>query len=181
MDFTSSKTQWIWAVKGGSAIKSNSQSLTGLAQHDIMGSINFDLTVAKGGNSLNPFAAQVAASGTPTSSGSSPTSPATTGSGTEGASSDDDQSAQKARERVMIAHGTVMGLAFALFFPIGSILIRILSFSGLVWVHAATQLLGYALAIVGLGTGIHIALKPDRVVRPLSPLCPVTWLTPADQ
>lgn len=173
MDLTSSDTQWIWAIKSGNAIKSNSQSLTSLVQHDTMGKINFDLTVARGGNSLNPFVAQASASGT-VSSGSSPTSPATTGSGNTGATSDGFSLDFKKRNRAMIAHGAVMGLAFALFFPIGSILIRVFSFRGLVWVHAATQLLAYALSIAGLGLGVYLALKPFREVRPFSLLCPVS-------
>lgn len=73
----------------------------------------------------------------------------------------------------MIAHGVIMGLAFALVFPLGSILIRIFSFPGLLWVHAGTQLFAYVLSIVGLGLGIYIALKPERGVRLFSPVRPV--------
>ncbi|MCJ1270938.1 hypothetical protein MMC22_010836 [Lobaria immixta] len=169
MDLTSSKTQWIWAVKGGSAIKSDKQDFTGLSQHDNMGNINFDLTVAKGGNSLNPFAAQAAPSGT-TSSGSSPTSTATSESGNTGASSSDGAKDLKGRNKAMVAHGAVMGLAFALVFPIGSILIRIFSFPGLIWVHAGTQLLAYTLSIVGLGLGIYIASTPTRALDDSHPI-----------
>lgn len=176
MDLSSSSTQWIWAVKGGSAIQSNKQD-SSLSQHDNMGNINFDLTVAKGGNSLNPFAAQAAPSGT-TSSGSFPTSPATSGSGDTGASSSDGAKDLKGRNKAMVAHGAVMGLAFALIFPIGSILIRIFSFPGLLWVHAGTQLLAYTLAIVGLGLGIYIASTPTRVVRLFSPSVPGRMANP---
>lgn len=56
-----------------------------------------------------------------------------------------------------------MGLAFALLFPSGAIMIRLFSFKGLVWVHAGTQMLAYALAIVGLGLGIYIAIWPSQV------------------
>ncbi|MCJ1463566.1 hypothetical protein MMC07_002174 [Pseudocyphellaria aurata] len=168
MDFTSSNTQWIWAVKGGPPVKSSSPSYSGLRHHDSSGSLTFDLTVAKGGNSLNPFATQAATSGT-ASSASSPTSSASSGSGNTGASTSFDNIRQK-RERATIAHGAVMGLAFALLFPLGSILIRVFSFSGLIWVHAATQMVAYALAIAGLGLGVWIALNPFRMIDHRHPI-----------
>lgn len=175
MDLTSSQTQWIWAVKEGDALKSNSQDLTGLDRHDSKDSFTWDLTVAKGGNSLNPFSTQAAASGT-ASSASSPTSTATSGSsgssesGSYGASSNGPSGDELSRMRARTAHGAIMGLAFALFFPLGSILIRIFSFSGLIWVHAATQLFAYALSVTGLGLGIFIATGPyRRTVRLVSP------------
>ena len=51
-----------------------------------------------------------------------------------------------------------MGIAFALLFPSGALMIRLLSFTGLVWVHAAVQMLAYALALAGMGLGIYIAI-----------------------
>ena len=64
----------------------------------------------------------------------------------------------------IITHGTVMGFAFAFLFPLGAILIRVASFRGLIWVHAAIQSLAYALALAGLGLGIYIAVYPDSQV-----------------
>lgn len=185
MDFTSSKTNWIWAVKKGDAIKSSAQDYSGLDQHDSEDSFTWDLTVAKGGNSLNPFSTQAAASGT-ASSASSPTSTATSGSsgsGSYGASSGGPSGDELSRMRARTAHGAIMGLAFALFFPLGSILIRIFSFSGLIWVHAAAQLFAYALSVVGLGLGIYIATGPyRRTVRLGSPpLCAGGSLTPTNR
>ena len=58
-----------------------------------------------------------------------------------------------------------MGFAFAFLFPLGAILIRVASFRGLIWVHAAIQSLAYALALVGLGLGIYIAVYPESQVR----------------
>lgn len=171
MDFTSSSTRWIWAVKGGNPIKNSSPSYSGLTQHDSFDGLTFDLTVAKGGNSLNPFAAQASTSGT-ASSPSSPTSSASSESGNTGASASSDNPEAK-RERATIAHGAVMGLAFALLFPLGSILIRVFSFPGLIWVHVATQMVAYMLAIAGLGLGVWIALNPFRMVRRDTPWCAV--------
>ena len=56
-----------------------------------------------------------------------------------------------------------MGLAFALLFPSGAIVVRLFSFKGLVWVHAGAQMLAYALAIAGLGLGIYISIWPSQV------------------
>ena len=56
-----------------------------------------------------------------------------------------------------------MGLAFALLFQSGAIVIRLFSFKGLVWVHAGAQMLAYALAIAGLGLGIYISVWPSQV------------------
>lgn len=68
------------------------------------------------------------------------------------------------RHRAVITHGTVMGFAFAFLFPLGAILIRVASFRGLIWVHAAIQSLAYALALAGLGLGIYIAVYPSSQV-----------------
>ena len=57
-----------------------------------------------------------------------------------------------------------MSLAFVIVYPLGAILIRLFSFSGLIWVHAATQIFAYMMAVTGLGLGVYIALKPERQV-----------------
>ena len=56
-------------------------------------------------------------------------------------------------------HGVLMGIAFLGLFPLGAIMIRLLSFPGLVYVHAAIQVLALILAIVGLGLGVWLAQK----------------------
>lgn len=68
----------------------------------------------------------------------------------------------------MITHGTIMGFAFAFLFPLGAIIIRTLSFRGLVWVHAALQILAYTLALAGLGLGVYIAIYLDSQVCSLN-------------
>ena len=65
----------------------------------------------------------------------------------------------------IVTHGVIMGLAFAVVFPLGAILIRVASFRGLVWVHAAVQATAYAMALAGLGLGIYIAVYPESQVR----------------
>lgn len=149
MDLKSSSTTWIWAYKNGSPLDSDSQTES-LNQHDFMASFKFDLADdATGGNSLNPFAVQA---GAPT-----PTIPSNSGSS-------DIENEFKRAGRIRRAHGAIMSLAFVIVYPVGAILIRLLSFSGLVWVHAATQIFAYMMAITGLGLGVYIALKPERQV-----------------
>ncbi|MCJ1277685.1 hypothetical protein MMC21_005499 [Puttea exsequens] len=58
-----------------------------------------------------------------------------------------------------------MGLAFAFLFPVGAIIIRTASFRGAVYIHAATQAFAYALAIVGFGLGIYIAVYPESQIK----------------
>ncbi len=148
MDLTSSATTWIWAYKNGSPLRSDSPSAS-LDQHDAMDDFRFNLAEATGGNSLNPFAAQAAVRPDP--------------SGSTGGSSDIENEIRIAR-RAKIAHGTIMGLAFVIVYPLGAIIIRLLSFTGLIWVHAATQGFAYLMALTGLGLGVYIALKPNRQV-----------------
>lgn len=127
-----------------------------------MGSIDFNLQVAKGGNSLNPFVASAQSTGT--ANGTASPTPITS-SGNIGASVEDQGFDEGMVIRARIAHGTILGLAFALFFPIGGIIIRVLSFRGLIWVHAGLQMLTYALALAGMGLGVYIAIKPNNQVR----------------
>lgn len=58
-----------------------------------------------------------------------------------------------------------MGLAFAIFFPLGAAILRALNFGGLVWFHAGWQIFTYCIAIAGLGLGIWIADTTDQVRR----------------
>ena len=167
MSLTDSSSQWIWAVKSGS-FKSDSVSAQ-LPQHDGQGSFSLDLAKARGGNSDNPFVESAANGSTSSEGPAAGSSSSSSGDGDPGAYSGGDVNyAQVAaqfakRNKAVIAHGTIMGLAFALLFPSGAILIRVLSFPGLVWVHAGLQILAYALAIAGMGLGIYIAIWPSQV------------------
>ncbi|MCJ1415252.1 hypothetical protein MMC32_001584 [Xylographa parallela] len=115
--YTSSS--WIWALRSGSAVASNSPSAN-LQQHDVMNNFNFDLTKAAGGNSLNPFVSNAATNGVTTtaSAGSAPTgassSPSgSSGGGAGGSSSDGPSESSKQTHHVrVIAHGIIMSLAF---------------------------------------------------------------------
>ncbi len=59
--------------------------------------------------------------------------------------------------RILIAHGVLASLAFVILFPAGAISIRLLSFPGLVWFHAAVQVLAFVTFIAAFGLGAYLA------------------------
>ena len=129
MSFTDASSSWIWAVRSGSAIASDSPSAN-LQQHDVMDNFNFDLTKAAGGNSLNPFVSNAASNGVTTTAaaGSAPTGSSTgggssgsssggAGGGAGGGSSEDPgsgsaEAAKQTKHMRVVAHGLIMSLAF---------------------------------------------------------------------
>lgn len=180
MDLSSSNSSWIWAVKDGPAISSNDLSTT-LHQHTNQGSFTLDLTKAQGGNSADPFVntavtATAAGGSSPTAaaaaqspSGSSNSSSGDSSGGASGDSSGGSSGGggqdPPGRHQALLAHGALMGVAFVALFPLGAIAVRVLSFRGLIWFHAATQIFAYTLALAGMGLGVWIATKPDYIVR----------------
>ncbi|KAI9788264.1 MAG: hypothetical protein M1816_007030 [Peltula sp. TS41687] len=164
LNVKSSSSDWVWAARTGASINSDSQSAD-IERHSMRGSLTFDLTRASGGDTLNPFietqptqsSANMASS--PTGAASSPT--ASADESISGSESNDESFQILAR--VIEAHGVVLGLAFVVLFPLGALLMRVLSFRGLVWVHAGTQVLTYSLAIAGLGMGVWIANETSQL------------------
>ena len=73
------------------------------------------------------------------------------------------QQKKEKAERMKNAHGLVMGIAFAILFPLGAALVRLVAYKGQIWVHAAWQGLAFALGIAGLGLGIWLAVNTDQV------------------
>ena len=95
--------------------------------------------------------------------------------GSSGGASDGDRDANEyvivgTAGRAIKAHGTIMAFTFVIVFPLGALLIRLASFKGLVWVHAAIQGFGYLSAFTGLGLGIYIATHPIFKVWPRTSL-----------
>jgi len=183
MDLKSSSSSWIWSVKDGSSLNTDDQSAN-LQQHSVQGAFNFDLTKASGGNSLNPFqdatATSTAAGGTaPTSAVSgansgpnaSSNSSSDSGSSSGGGASSGDGGSKAKGHRMIIAHGVLMGFAFVIFFPLGAMTIRLLSFTGAVWVHAGSQVFAYSAALAAFGIGLWIAVNTQQV-RPSPALSP---------
>lgn len=60
---------------------------------------------------------------------------------------------------MLIAHGVLAALAFVILFPAGAIAIRLASFPGIVWLHAAFQVFAYLVYIAAFGLGVYIATQ----------------------
>ena len=78
---------------------------------------------------------------------------------------DTETPAQKTtRQHVVQAHGIVMGITFVLFFPFGSLIVRLFSIT--VRVHAAWQAFAYTCALGGFGMGVWLAWDEGAVSSP---------------
>lgn len=67
------------------------------------------------------------------------------------------------QQKMLIAHGTLAALAFVVFFPAGAISIRLASFPGILWFHAAFQIFSYLTFMAAFGLGVHLANEFDLV------------------
>jgi hypothetical protein len=56
-----------------------------------------------------------------------------------------------------VAHAAIAPLVFALFMPLGAIMIRIFTFQGVLWFHAGWMVFSYILSLAALSTGIYLA------------------------
>lgn len=142
----------MYAAKSGAALDSNDVEES-IVQHDVHDSFNWNLTMARGGPDANPFVAAVVQSPT----GTTTTSPQPTTMTSKSSSSGQPSST------ILMAHGIMAAVAFALLFPIGGIVIRIANFSGLVWVHAAIQTIAFLVYTAAFGLGIYIATKLNYI------------------
>ncbi|KAH8699119.1 hypothetical protein BGW36DRAFT_426796 [Talaromyces proteolyticus] len=136
-DLSSSSSTWVWAVKYGSPLNTNSLAAS-INIHDVEGIAAIDLQQATGGTSDNPFATS---NNINSSSSSHPISTVGTGS------------LEKRRK----AHAIIMILVFVIFFPSFALMLHIIPYSKIVYVHASFQLFTLALAIAGFGIGISMA------------------------
>jgi hypothetical protein len=232
MDFTQDSGKWIHASKSGSALNTDDTSAS-IQQHDGDSSaFSWDMSKAKGGDSVNPFVSSSGggASGTGSSCVPRPTGSSTSASGSAASAasagvtttaggwgpgshghgssfvrptasptgdsdhwrrdvvycdenpssstpsqsgdgdSDATESSKPPSHMMIVAHGTLAALAMVVFFPFGAISIRLFSFSGLVWVHAGIQVLGYLIYIAAFGLGVYIATKGNYVSLSNSPV-----------
>lgn len=64
---------------------------------------------------------------------------------------------------MILAHGILLGLAFAIMYPLGAAMIRALRFKGLLWFHAGWQVFAYVLTLAGLGLGLWLVIKQGDV------------------
>ncbi|KAF2503213.1 CBD9-like protein [Lophium mytilinum] len=61
------------------------------------------------------------------------------------------------QKKMIAAHGVVAALAFVILFPAGAISIRLATFPGVIWLHAAFQIFAYIVYIAAVGLGVYIA------------------------
>lgn len=156
MDFTSTSSSWIYGYKTGSSLNSNSVSAI-ITKHDKEGTFVLDLATATGGNSLNPFI-----SSSSVTSGNSSSSTSVAAPGTGGSSNN---AAEKNRDMMIAAHGIIGGIAFVILFPLGAIVLRVLNFPGLIWLHVCIQCVAYAASVAVFALGVVIALNEDEVMH----------------
>jgi hypothetical protein len=147
LDVSSTSSSWVYAYKSGSAFDSDSVTQT-ITQHDISDVYTLDLSKAQGTNTGNPFVAT-----TNTSSSSPSVVSAASSAGAPAAGSSD----VNMDNMIRYAHAVIMGLVFLGIFPFAALMLRVLSFPNLVWVHGAFQVFGLVLALVAMGLGIHLA------------------------
>ncbi|KAK5165924.1 uncharacterized protein LTR77_008848 [Saxophila tyrrhenica] len=76
---------------------------------------------------------------------------------------------------LVLAHGVLACLAFVALFPIGGILIRVANFTGLIWVHAALQILAFAIYIAAFGMGVYLAMQA-RLIGSTHPIIGIVLL-----
>ncbi|OJK01289.1 iron reductase domain protein [Aspergillus aculeatus ATCC 16872] len=145
---SSSSAPFIWAYHTGDPLPSASQQET-ITIHTEMGSTTLDLTKAQFSPpdnaspqdaEFNPFNPTSASTSTTTQSAAENTLPSPT----------------KTRA-ILIVHGTLMGLAFLLFFPLFALPIPLGLKYNIPALHAPLQLFTLCLIVVGLGTGVYLA------------------------
>ncbi|KAH1390878.1 hypothetical protein KXW83_009383 [Aspergillus fumigatus] len=136
-DVTSTSSPWIWAVKHGPMLDSDSVSAT-ITIHDFSGVATVNMKQATGGSSENPFVG-----GSMSSSSSSASAALTINS----------ESVRKKR----IAHAVLMIVTFVLLFPLIALGIPLFPSARTVVIHASLQLCTLALVLAGFGLGISMA------------------------
>lgn len=67
------------------------------------------------------------------------------------------------RRTMLIAHGVLAALAFVILFPSGAIAIRLASFTGVVWLHAAFQVFAFLVYIAAFGLGVYLATEMNMI------------------
>lgn len=70
-----------------------------------------------------------------------------------------------------MAHAIMAAVAFIFIFPIGAILVRVASFAGLHWVHAAIQVFGLLLFTAAVGCGIWMGVSTEeKLIKEYHPI-----------
>ncbi|KAM3415569.1 hypothetical protein BST61_g9090 [Cercospora zeina] len=190
MDFTAQSANWIYASRTGDALDSDDVS-EDIQQHNQHSPFQWQLSEAQGGDNVNPFVAAAVATGsdsqtasaTNSQSNTTPTNAAgDTGSSSGSASGPGDSGSSSSSgsatfsnaigafggdsaygDRLTTVHGSLASIAFVALFPTGAILIRLASFTGSIWLHAAIQAVAYLVFIAAFGLGVYIATQLNEI------------------
>jgi hypothetical protein len=130
--------EWIWAAKSGQPISSADKEVL-VSEHDFHGSHSIDLEQATITtlNTSNPFAQHTIT-----------TPPQTSISKSDNSST-----------MALVAHGTLMAIAFIIIFPISALSLHIIPYTKVVTrIHAPLQLLTLCMMTAGVGIGISLAV-----------------------
>lgn len=144
-DFSSGNGDWIHASLPGRPLDSTDLNAQ-IQQHENYGSFTWTYTTAQGGQNINPFVAKDAGS-TGVSSAPQPNG----GSVSSSSTGDVGQPSNT----IVTTHGTIASISFLVLFPVGGIVVRVLSLP--IWVHAGLQILSYVCFVAAAGLGIYIA------------------------
>lgn len=152
MSLASTGAPWISAWKQGSSLATTNRAAI-IQVHDGHSQFRVDLTQATISSDSNPF--------TTTRSGGSGASGGGGGSGSgSGSSNGFFETTTMDRSAVLAAHGIIMALVMAIFYPVGSLLMPLLQKW---WVHGAWQAMAYILMWAGFGLGVTAAKQQQMV------------------
>ncbi|KAJ6014160.1 Alpha/beta hydrolase fold-3 [Penicillium herquei] len=143
MSPNSSSSSWIWGVRYGAPLKSQSLSAN-LLEHDVMGIHTVDLKNATGRTSVNPFDDLVSTS----------------------MDADADYPFPTAEFRAKkIAHAVLMIFAFVLLFPMAALVLPLSSSSNALYIHGGLQLCALAISITGLALGVSMGQQMHNLIH----------------
>lgn len=164
MSPTNGNSNWIWAIREGSALDSADVSAD-FREHDTYGSFTFDLPAGTSSDSGNPFL-QVATTTQSAGSSQPSTSEGEEDSESEAGSSAGSSSGPSGRgsstSGIREAHGIIMAVVFLFLFPIGALMIYLPFSRKVLLVHVPLQVLSTALLIAGTVLGIVLGVRIDE-------------------
>jgi uncharacterized membrane protein YfcA len=70
---------------------------------------------------------------------------------------------ERLKNNVDMAHGVLMGLAVVLFLPLGALVMRLPGSKNMLWVHAACQIFGLVVLILGFAMGVWTSIIHTEV------------------
>jgi hypothetical protein len=70
---------------------------------------------------------------------------------------------EQLKNNVDMAHGVLMGLAVVLFLPLGALVMRLPGSKNMLWVHAACQIFGLVVLILGFAMGVWTSIIHTEV------------------